>query len=194
MKILQINSSVQGIDKSVTRQLSNDLVSKLGGDVTVRELTEGVPFVTGAMVGSFYTPDDKRTDEQKELIKVSDELIAEIKAADVLVLGAPLYNFSVPGSVKAYFDLVARPGVTFKYTENGPVGLLEGKKAYIILASGGTEIGGDQDYASNYAKHFLGFIGIKDVEFIAANQLMFDAEGALAKAKAKVDELVAIGA
>ena len=110
--------------------------------------------------------------------------------ADVLVIGAPIYNFSIPASLKAYFDLVARAGLTFKYTENRPEGLLKNKKAYIVVSSGGTEIGSDIDFAGNYIKHFLGFLGITDVEFVKLDQLMFGSEPKIESAH-KVIEAIA---
>ena len=191
MNILKINSSVQ-TDKSVSRQLVDQVINKLSdanASIVNRDLSDGVPLLSQAMVNAFYTPADKLSPEQKELIQVSDELVAELQAADTIVIGAPIYNFSVPGALKAYFDLVARVGVTFKYTDNGPLGLLEGKKAIVVVASGGTGFQSEADYASNYTKQFLGFIGIKDVEFVAADQLMFGAEAVLERANARVDEI-----
>ena len=103
----------------------------------------------------------------------------------------PIYNFGVPAALKAWVDQVARAGVTFKYTENGPQGLLEGKRAILVVASGGTAAGSDIDFASGYMQHVMGFIGITDVTVITADQMMMDTEAALAKATAQVDALAA---
>ena len=130
-----------------------------------------IPFVDEEILSGFFAKGE-RTDNQKNALKLSDSLVQELKWADILVLSTPIYNFSIPASLKAYFDLVARAGLTFKYTENGPVGLLQNKKAYIVMSSGGTEIGSDIDYAGRYVKHFLAFLGIFDVTFINLDQLM----------------------
>ncbi|MCL4159185.1 UNVERIFIED_CONTAM: hypothetical protein GTU68_012362, partial [Idotea baltica] len=132
----------------------------------------------------------ERTEKQKNALKLSDELTNELINADVLVISAPIYNFSVPASLKAYFDLIARAGITFKYGEEGPIGLLKNKKAYIVIAGGGTEIGSEMDFAGNYIKHFLGFIGITDVEFVKLDQLMFGSESKIAAANKKIVEIV----
>ena len=111
--------------------------------------------------------------------------------ADTIVIGTPIYNFSVPSTLKAWIDLVARVGVTFNYTETGPVGLLEGKRAIIAVASGGTQAGSDIDFATTYLRHVLGFIGITDVELVAADQLSMDEEGSMQRAKSAIEALAA---
>lgn len=177
-KILKIDASARKTG-SVTRELTDTLVSGLTSDVSgshvvTRDVASGLPVIDETWIGANFTDETERSDEQKQALQLSDELIAELKAADTLVLGVPVYNFGIPASLKAWIDLVARARVTFKYTENGPVGLLEGKKAYVLLASGGTKIGSDIDFASGYLKHVLGFIGIHDVTFVSADQLMVD--------------------
>ena len=172
MKILKINSSIQ-TEKSVGRKLVDQLVSRFTHDennVIERDLAMGLPLLTQDMVNAFYTPEDDRTDNQKEEIVLSNLLIKEIEDSEIIIMGIPIYNFSIPGSVKAYFDLIARVGVTFKYTDKGPVGLFENKKVHVVITSGGTPFMGDGDFASSYIKHFLGFIGITDVNFISADQ------------------------
>jgi FMN-dependent NADH-azoreductase len=116
----------------------------------------------------------------------SDELVAELKSADAVVIATPIYNFSVPAPLKAWIDLIARPRVTFRYTPKGPVGLLQGKRAYVAIASGGTPIGGELDFASTYLRHMLGFIGITDVTIIGADGTMVDADSALARAREQI--------
>ena len=120
----------------------------------------------------------------------SDALIAEVQAADVLVIGVPVYNFGVPAALKAWIDMIARARETFKYTENGPVGLLTNKKAYLVVASGGTEVGSAIDFATPYMKHVMGFIGITDVTVISAGQQMMD-EKAAEKAEKSIEALAA---
>ncbi len=193
MKILQINSSVQ-TETSVSRKLVAQLTEKLLGEndtLVLRNLSEGIPLLTQDMINSFFTPPADRSAEQQQAIAVSDALVAEIQEADTLILGSPIYNFGVPGVLKAYFDLIARVGVTFKYTDEGPKGLLEGKKAYVVIASGGTPLGSAADFASGHIKQFLTFIGISDIQFIDASQLMSGAEAVIAKATDQVTALVA---
>ncbi|MEM1088171.1 MAG: NAD(P)H-dependent oxidoreductase [Pseudomonadota bacterium] len=188
--ILHINSSAR-TDGSHSRDLSAKLVKRLSNHtttVTHRDVGTHPPaIVTEDWVNANFTPADDRTDAQKRTLALSDELIAEIEAADTLVLAVPIYNFGVPAAFKAWIDQIARAGKTFKYTENGPVGLLEGKNAYVVITSGGTESGSAIDYTTPYVKHVLGFIGISDVDVIAADQLMLDAEGTLKKANDAIE-------
>lgn len=176
---------------SVTRQLSAAIVAKLEGEVIRRDLTDAVPQINEAWVNANFTPADQRTEAQKAALALSDRLVAEVTAADVLVIGAPVYNFGVPAALKAWVDQIARAGVTFAYTENGPKGLLDGKRAVIALATGGTQVGSDIDFASGYLRHIMGFIGIEDVEVIAADRLAVDAEKAIADANTRIGALAA---
>ena len=189
-KILHIDASAR-LNGSVSRQLSAEVVERLGGDVTHRDLAEGIPQITETWVNATFTPADQRTDDQRDALSFSDELVGEIMDADVLVIGTPVYNFAPPAALKAWIDQIARAGVTFRYTDNGPVGLLEGKRAVIVLATGGTAIGSEIDFASGYLRHMMGFIGVHDVEIIAADRLMADAETALSSAKKQIRDLAA---
>ncbi len=147
---------------------------------------KSIPALTGEIVGAFYTPAENRTGAQKDVIAVSDKLVAELKASDVVVIGAPMYNFSVPSTLKAWVDLIARVGVTFNYTENGPKGLLEGKKAYLVVATGGVPVNSAADFATPYLKQVLGFVGIADIEVIDASGFAVNAEEAMTRAIANV--------
>ena len=197
-RILRIDSSARRTG-SVTRQLGDRLISLLAGttelDVTERDVSEGLPFVTEEWVGANFTDPAERSPEQRETLALSDELIAEVKQADVLLISAPIYNFGVPAALKAWIDQIARARETFRYSENGPVGLLENKKAWVLVASGGTEVGSDIDFASSYLRHVLGFIGIQDVEIVAADRLMARGEDAIAETlsalEARVNEVAA---
>ena len=188
--VLHIDSSAR-LAGSTSRDLSARIAKKMGTDITRRDLTDGIPQIDETWVNANFTPAEHRSDAQNAALELSDTLIAEMKAAEVLVIGVPIYNFGVPASLKAWIDQIARAGVTFQYTENGPKGLLEGKRAVIALASGGTAVGSDIDFASGYMRHIMGFIGITDVEIIAADKMMMDGDGALTKATAQVDALVA---
>ncbi|NRG17797.1 NAD(P)H-dependent oxidoreductase [Rhizobiales bacterium] len=191
LNILQIESSARKAG-SVTRDLAQDLVSRLAAgrqvNIVRRDVSPGLPVIDDAWVAANFTDPAERTGEQKARLSLSDELVAELKAADILVIGAPVYNFGIPASLKAWVDLIARARETFRYTENGPVGLLEGKKAYVVMASGGTQIGSEIDFASGYLRHVLGFIGIGDVEIIAAERLMASADSAVANARASLGD------
>lgn len=192
-KILRIDASAR-IDGSVSRELNDRIIERFSAeglvDVANRDLaTSRLPFLDAAWIGANFTPAAQRTEEQAQVLSLSDSLIDEIRAADILLIGLPIYNFGVPAAFKAWVDLVARAGVTFSYGESGPKGLLHGKRAIVTVASGGTEMGSDIDFATGYVRHVLGFIGIDDVVFIAADRLALDAEGTIGKARRAIDTL-----
>lgn len=190
MTILHIDSSARTTG-SVTRDLSAGIVARLGGTVIRRDLTEALPQINETWVNANFTPADDRDAAQRDTLALSDSLVEELKAADTIVIGVPVYNFGIPTALKAWIDLVARAGLTFKYTETGPVGLLEGKRAIIAVATGGTPVGSEIDFATGYLKHIMGFIGIHDVEIIAADRVMAQGEEAIAGAKAEIEKLAA---
>ena len=187
--VLNIQASARH-DGSVTRQLSDKILTEIAADQTItRDLATGLPLLDAAWLAANFTLADDRTDVQRETLALSDSLITEIKQADTIVIGSPVYNFSVPAVLKAWIDQIARVGVTFKYTPDGPVGLLSGKRAIIVIASGGTPVGSDIDYASGYLKHIMGFIGITDVTIIAADTLGNDADAKIAAANDDIKQL-----
>ncbi len=153
---------------SVSRDLSDRIVQTVsdGGEIVSRDLNDYLPFLDEAWIGATFTPVDARSDEQHATLALSDAIIAEVQAADTLVIGTPVYNFGIPATLKNWIDHIARVGVTFRYTENGPVGLLEGKKAIVAYASGGVAMGSDMDHVTPYLKTVLGFVGITEVEFL----------------------------
>jgi FMN-dependent NADH-azoreductase len=192
--VLNIQASARH-DGSVTRQLSDKILTEIAADQTItRDLATGLPLLGAAWLAANFTLADDRTDVQRETLALSDSLITEIKQADTIVIGSPVYNFSVPAVLKAWIDQIARVGVTFKYTPDGPVGLLSGKRAIIVIASGGTSVGSDIDYASGYLKHIMGFIGITDVTIIAADALGNDANAKIAAANDAIKQLSFKGA
>ncbi|OIQ28665.1 MAG: FMN-dependent NADH-azoreductase [Alphaproteobacteria bacterium MedPE-SWcel] len=189
--VLHIDSSAR-LTGSVTRDLTAQVVARLGAkEVIHRDLATPLPLLDEAWIGANFTPADQRSDEQKATLALSDSLVAELQSVDTIVIGVPIYNFTVPTTLKAWIDQVARAGVTFQYTENGPEGLLTGKRAILVVASGGTEAGSDIDYASRYLRHMLGFIGITDLEIVAADQQALDAEGSVQKAQDAIAGLAA---
>ncbi len=176
--ILHITASIHG-DNSVSRGLSSKLVAGLakrdGAHVIERDLSANdMPYVTAERFAANAVPQEDRTPEQKELMALADALVEELEAADTIVMGIPIYNFSVPATVKAWADLVARAGVTFKYTPEGAVGLLQGKRGFVTVASGGTKVDSEFDFMTPWLRQFLGFLGIADVTFIAADARMSD--------------------
>ena len=190
MTILQINTSLSGPAGQSTT-LANELAAKLRGKVIVRDLAKNpVPHLDGERFGAFLAKPEARTPEQAAIVAYSDALIAELKAADTIVLGLPMYNFGVPSTLRAYIDHIARAGVTFKYTEKGAVGLLTGKKAYVLVTRGG--LYGDAHAHATYIRDFLAFVGITDVEFIYAEGLAISPERkviGLAQARAVIERL-----
>lgn len=191
--ILQLNTSILSGNGESSR-LAQALVGQIGADeVIVRDLaSEPVPHLTAERFGAFVTPKEKRTPEQERVVAYSDELIHELKRADTVVLGLPLYNFGVPSMLKAYFDHIARAGVTFRYTEKGPVGLLTGKKAYVVATRGGLYEGTKLDTQTGYVRNFLAFLGITDVEFVYAEGLAISEaskSASLAKARESIRQL-----
>lgn len=193
-QILKISSSGR-IEGSASRALSRDLISALKdryGDIDVvdRDLATGVPVVDEAWIEANFTPEASRTEQQRKALAFSDTLVAELQNADVLVIGVSMYNFSITATLKAWIDMIARAHLTFRYTENGPQGLLSGKKAYLVVATGGVPVGSPMDFATPYLRHALTFVGITDVEIVAADRLNSDAEESLNKARAQIANLV----
>lgn len=193
--LLQINSSLFA-GNGQSSQLSDKFVaawkaSNPQGQVVTRDLSaEPVPHLTAERFGAFLAAGDARTPEQQAVVDFSDRLIEELRNADVIALGLPMYNFGIPSTLKAYFDHVARAGVTFRYTANGPEGLLQNKKVYVFAARGGLYAGTPRDSQTAYVRDFLGFIGLTDVEFVYAEGL---AMGDESKQKALTDAGNAIG-
>lgn len=189
--ILYVTASIRSDAESVSRGLGQRLVDGLaartGASVTTRDLAANdIPYVSAERFAANLTPAAERTPEQAELAAIADTLIAELQAADTIVIASPVYNFAAPATLKAWADLVARVGTTFRYTPTGPEGLLSGKKAYLAIASGGTPVGSDIDFMSRWLTFFLGFLGITDVEIVAADGIM--GEGGEEKIAAAQDE------
>lgn len=170
-KILHIISSPRG-DASMSIKLGNAIIEKLQTaypDSQVKEhdlLKDRFPHLDEMHIASFFTPEENRSAQNKEAIRPSDEAIQEINDADIIVIGTPLFNFGIPSSLKAWIDHIARAGVTFKYDENGPEGLVKGKKVYVAMASGGIYSDGPMasyDFAVPYLKSALGFLGMTDI-------------------------------
>ena len=194
LNILHIAASGRN-NGSVSRSLAQDFIADLEGaglrnKLVERDLNNGVAFVDEDWINANFTPPEDRNAEQSARLDYSDQLVGELKDADLIVISTPIYNFSVPAALKAWIDQIARARVTFQYTENGPVGLLENKRAVIAVASGGTEIGSGYDFAVGYLEHILGFVGITDVSVIAADRLMMDEDASRARAREQSEAAV----
>ena len=192
MKILRVDSSAK-TENSESRRLTDRIIDglKTNGkslEVTVRDLNESLPQVNTAWIEANNTASDDQTDEHKKTLALSNTLVGEIEAADTLIIGVALYNFSITASLKLWIDLVCRARKTFAYVDGSPKGLMTGKKAIICFASGGTPFESDIDFASGYLRHILGFIGITDVTFISADKHFMD-DQSLINANAAVDAL-----
>jgi len=173
--ILFIKSSLNGAQGNSTK-LAQELVTKLAASSDVnnveRDLAEqSLAHLTQTEMAAWATPENERTQEQRVQASISDSLIAELKASDNIVLAMPMYNFGVPSTFKAWVDRVARAGVTFNYTENGPVGLLENKQLVVIAARGGIYAGTEKDSQTQYLKDYFAFLGIDNIKFIYAEGL-----------------------
>ena len=197
--LLQIKTSVFS-DQGNSSQLANEFVTEWQkrhpeGRVIVRDLAQNpVPHLDGARVQAFFTPAEQRSAEQQALVAPSDELIAELQSADAVVLGLPMYNFGVPSTLKAYFDFLARAGLTFRYTANGPEGLIGDRKVTIFAARGGYFRGTPADTQTGFVITFLNFIGITDIDFVYAEGLSRGDEQkreAFAQASREIERLAA---
>lgn len=181
MNILQINASARRAGANSTR-LADRIVAELrairpDAQLTVRDLAATPhPVLDEAALGALFTPADQRSPEQAARVALDDALIAEVQAHDTIVLGVPMYNFGVPVQLKSWIDAIARAGVTFRYTANGPEGLLTGKTVYVALARGGLYRGTPNDSQVPYLKSVLGFLGLTEVHFIYAEGLAMGPE------------------
>ncbi|MBU1332520.1 MAG: FMN-dependent NADH-azoreductase [Gammaproteobacteria bacterium] len=196
-QVLVIESSAR-TQGSVSRQLTGEFISHWqaahpADTVTVRDLArDPVPHLDSSLLGGWMTPADQQSEAEKAALARSNLLTDELLAADVLVLAAPMYNFGIPSTLKAWLDHVLRAGVTFKYSETGPQGLLSGKRAIVLTARGGIYAGGSMDHQEPYLRQALAFIGIHDVRFVHAEGLNLGPEfmeRGLASAKAQLAEL-----
>jgi FMN-dependent NADH-azoreductase len=197
--LLQIKASIS--DQGLSSLLANDFVaayraSHPDAKLLMREVAaaDAVPHLTSERFGAFIAKPEERTDAQHAVVAYSDALIDELKRADIVVIGLPMYNFGVPSQLKAYFDHIARAGATFKYTATGPVGLLTGKKVYVFATRGGLYVGTPLDTQTGYVRDFLAFLGMQDVQFVYAEGLAVSPESrqaGLAKAAAEIASLAA---
>jgi len=197
VKVLRIDASGRQ-DHSSTRVLTDNLIDALEDrycsvEVTRRDLAKGMPLVDQNWIEANFTPAEERDAGHRQHLSYSDSLVDELKAAEVVVIGVPIYNFGIPAALKAWVDMVARARLTFRYTDNGPEGLLKGKKVYLVVASGGVVVDSAFDFATPYMRHALGFLGITDIDVITATQQNMRGDESISDARAQIADLIHTG-
>jgi FMN-dependent NADH-azoreductase len=193
--ILRIDASMRR-QKSVSRMLADEMVAALGArkssiNVINRDLAAGIGIVNAAWIEAERTSEENRTSDQRALLTQSDALVAELQAADDIVIATPIYNFSVPAALKAWIDLICRDKITFVYENDSPRGLLSNKRATVIVTSGGTLAGKDIDFTTSYIQHILGFIGVDDVTIIDVTGLSKNRSRVIAEARKEISSVSA---
>lgn len=193
LNVLRVDASLNR-ESSVSRALAGKVQTKLESltslNLVARDVADGISLIDSTWRDAMLTPPEERTAEDKETLAYSDALVAEVQAADLLLISTPIYNFSVTANLKAWIDNICRAGMTFKYTEHGPRGLLEGKKAIIVLASGGTGVHSEIDFAGRYLKQIMTFLNITDVSFVYADQMKkFDPAEKISTAEKQIENL-----
>jgi FMN-dependent NADH-azoreductase len=191
-RILRLDASASP-GESASRNLGDQLLERRaqqnpGIVVRQRDLNVEAQFIDARWIEANFSASDSRSDAAKQRLAYSDELIAELQWADHILLTTPMYNFGVPATVKAWIDQVCRAGITFRYTANGPVGLLAGKSADIVITTGGAPLGSPVDFTSGYLRQVLGFIGIDEVDIIGADRMNQDSEQSIARALQQIQE------
>lgn len=190
--ILRIDASMRR-ENSVSRMLATELADALGArkpssSLVSRDLALGVGIVNEGWITANHTPEENRTPTQHALLALSDALVAEVKAADTIIVAVPVYNFSIPAALKAWIDLICRSALTYEFDDElyESAGMLEEKRVFAIVTSGGTAAGSPQDYATGYLSHVFGFLGISDFQLIDATGIARDRNAALAKARSQI--------
>ena len=192
MKIYQINCSARK-KGSASRELAKKLLDKIKkpeDKVIYRDLDDEMLFVAGLTESGMSIPENERTEHHKKMFELSDKLVKELKDSDIIIISTPIYNFGPPATLKAWSDLAARVKSTFKYSEDGKqIGLLENKKVYLVITSGGTRVGSKDDYLTPWLKHVLNFFGITNIQIISADQMSIDYEGSVKKAEEEINNI-----
>ena len=192
MKIYQIDSSARK-KGSTSRALAKKLLEKIkkpGDEIIYRDLDDEMLFVAGLTESGMSIPENERTDQHKKMFELSDKLVNELKESDIIIISSPIYNFGPPATLKAWSDLAARVKSTFKYSSDGKqIGLLENKKVYLVITSGGTKIGSKEDYLTPWLKHVLNFFGIKNIQTIFADQMSIDYEKSINEAEIQISKI-----
>ena len=192
MKIYQIDSSARK-KGSTSRELAKKLLNKIkkpGDEIIYRDLDDEMLFVSGLTESGMNIDEKDQTEHHKKMFELSDKLVKELKESDVIIISAPIYNYGPPATLKAWSDLVARIGETFKFKENGRrEGLLRNKRAYLVITSGGTKLNSKEDFLTPWLKFILNFFGIEKVEVVSADQMSLDYEKSIKEAEKQIENL-----
>tara|TARA_B100001093_G_scaffold93335_1_gene85578 strand:+ start:1203 stop:1784 length:582 start_codon:yes stop_codon:yes gene_type:complete len=192
MKIYQIDASARK-KGSTSRALAKKLLQKImkpEDKIIYRDLDDEMLFVAGLTESGMSIPENERTEQHKKMFELSDKLVKELKESDVIIISTPIYNFGPPATLKAWSDLAARVKSTFKYSPEGKqIGLLENKKVFLVITSGGTKIGSKEDYLTPWLKHVLNFFGIKNIQTISADQMSINYEKSIKDAEMQISNL-----
>ena len=192
MKIYQIDSSARK-KGSTSRALAKKLLDKIkkpGDEVIYRDLDKEMLFVSGLTESGMKIEEKDQTEHHKKMFQLSDQLVKELKDSDIIIISAPIYNYGPPATLKAWSDLAARVGETFKFTPEGRrEGLLKNKRAYIVITSGGTKINSSEDFLTPWLKFILNFFGIDKVEFVGADQMALDYEKSIKDAEDQINNI-----
>jgi len=195
-QILRIDASAS-VNTSNSKKLGDELIARLialhpGASVQQRDLNQEIGFIDQNWVTANLTPVDQRSEIQQQRLAFSDQLIAEIRQSDHIVLTTPMYNFGIPATLKAWIDLICRAGVTFQYTADGPVGLIKGKTVDIVITTGGAPLHSPVDFVTGYLKQIFGFIGIENINIIGADRMNVDADSSYQKALDQIERHYAV--
>mgnify|MGYP001213845536 FL=1 len=192
MKIYQIDSSARK-EGSTSRALAKKLLDKIKkpeDEVVYRDLDDEMVFVSGLTESGMKIEEKDQTEHHKKMFELSDKLVEELKESDVIIISAPIYNYGPPATLKAWSDLVARVGETFKFKENGRrEGLLRNKRAYLVITSGGTKLNSKEDFLTPWLKFILNFFGIEKVDIISADQMALDYEKSIRDAETQISNI-----
>jgi FMN-dependent NADH-azoreductase len=193
MRIYQIDSSARK-KGSTSRALAKKLLDKIkkpGDEIIYRDLDDEMLFVAGLTESGMSIPENERTEQHKKMFELSDKLVNELKESDIIIISTPIYNFGPPATLKAWSDLAARVKSTFKYSSDGKqIGLLENKKVYLVITSGGTKIDSKDDFLTPWLKHVLNFFGIKDIQTIYADQMSIDYDNSIKQAEKQIENIL----
>ena len=192
MKIYQIDSSARK-KGSTSRELAKKLLNKIkkqGDEIIYRDLDDEMLFVSGLTESGMKIDEEDQTEYHKKMFELSNKLVKEIKESDVIIISAPIYNYGPPASLKAWSDLVARVGETFKFKANGRrEGLLKNKRAYLVITSGGTKLNSNEDFLTPWLKFILNFFGIEKVDVVSADQMALDYEKSIKNAEKQIENI-----
>ncbi len=192
MKIYQIDSSARK-KGSTSRSLAKKILNKIkkkGDEVIYRDLDDEMLFVTGLTESGMKIDEKDQTEHHKKMFELSDKLVSELKESDIIIISAPIYNYGPPATLKAWSDLVARIGETFRFKPDGRrEGLLKNKRAYLVITSGGTKLNSKEDFLTPWLKFILNFFGIDKVDIISADQMALDYKKSINNAEAQIENL-----